>query len=238
MSIKRSFSIFFIFMTCIAMLVLPAAADEQLEQTKANLDQIKERLDQRGKDLAAEWEVLQQQKTELDGMASGATLQGSRANRYVRLNKEYKNRMMKYLEDKEKLRQDVETYNAAVQQMGTAAGERAKTESDTAPEPEAEVDAQESDSEEPPSAQNQQEIEETAARLNLKREELAAEYKALQQEKQQISVSTGGSAVVSKRTQEVNRKINEFAKKRQGFNKAVNDFNELTGQSVQTLPVP
>jgi len=236
MSIKRSFSIFFIFMACIAMLVLPAAADEQLEQTKANLDQIKERLDQRGKDLATEWEVLQQQKTELDGMASGATLQGSRANRYVRLNKEYKNRMMKYLEDKEKLRQDVETYNAAVQQMGTAAGERAKTESDTASEPEA--DAQESDSAEPPSAQNQQEIEETAARLNLKREELAAEYKALQQEKQQISVLTGGSAVVSKRTQEVNRKINEFAKKRQGFNKAVNDFNELTGQSVQTLPEP
>jgi hypothetical protein len=67
---------------------------------------------------------------------------------------------------------------------------------------------------------------------------MAAEYKALQQEKQQISVSTGGSAVVSKRTQEVNRKINEFAKKRQVFNKAVNDFNELTGQSVQTLPVP
>ena len=145
---------------------------------------------------------------------------------------------MKYLEDKEKLRQDVETYNAAVQQMETAAGERAKTESDTASEPEAEVDAQESDSAEPPSAQNQQEIEETAARLNLKREELAAEYNALQQEKQQISVSTGGSAVVSKRTQEVNRKINEFAKRRQVFNKAVNDFNELTGQSVQTLPVP
>ena len=221
MSIKRSFSIFFIFMMCIAMLVLPAAADEQLEQTKANLDQIKERLDQRGEDLASEWEVLQQQKTELDGMAGGATLEGSRANRYLRLNKEYKNRMMKYIEDKEKLRQDVETYNAAVQQMGTAAGERAKT-----------------NSAEPPSAQNQQEIEETAARLNLKREEMAAEYKALQQEKQQISVSTGGSAVVNERTQEVNRKINEFAKKRQAFNKAVNDFNELTGQSVQTLPVP
>jgi septal ring factor EnvC (AmiA/AmiB activator) len=216
MSIKRSFSIFFIFMTCIAMLVLPAAADEQLEQTKANLDQIKERLDQRADDLASEWEVIQQQKTELDGMAGGATLQGSRANRYSRLNKEYQNRMMKYTEDKEKLRQDVETYNAAVQQMGTAASPAA----------------------EPPSAQNQQEIEETAAQLNLKREELAAEYKALQQEKQQISVSTEGSAVVSKRTQEVNRKINEFAKKRQGFNKAVNDFNELTGQSVQTLPEP
>ncbi len=238
MSINRSFSIFVIIMTCIAMLVLPAAADEQLEQTKANLDQIKERLDQRGEDLASEWEVLQQQKTELDGMASGGTLRGSRKNRYLRLNKEYNTRMMKYVEDKNKLRQDVETYNAAVQQMGTAADERAKTESDTESEPEAEVDAQESDSEESPTAQNQQEIEETAAQLNLKREELAAEYKALQQEKQQISASKEGRAVVGERTQEVNRKINEFAKKRQGFNKAVNDFNELTGQSVQTLPVP
>lgn len=221
MSIKRSFSIFFIFMTCIAMLVLPAAANEQLEQTKANLDQIKERLDQRAEDLASEWEVLQQQKTELEGMASGGTLQGSRKNRYLRLNKEYNDRMMKYIEDKKKLRQDVETYNAAVQQMGTAAVERAKT-----------------DFAEPPSAQNQQEIEETAAQLNSKREEMAAEYKALQQEKQQISASTGGSAVINERTQEVNRKINEFAKRRQDFNKAVNDFNELTGQSVQTLPAP
>ncbi|MBW2192797.1 MAG: hypothetical protein JRF27_03310, partial [Deltaproteobacteria bacterium] len=142
----------------------------------------------------------------------------------------FNERMMKHAEEKEKLRQDVETYNAAVNQMEAAVDERAKA--DTKP------DAMEAGSPAPPSAQSQQETDDTAARLNRTREEMAAEYKALQEEKQQIASSSEGGAAISEQTQVVNKKINEFAKRRERFNKGITDFNELTGQNVQTLPQP
>ncbi|MFC1515986.1 hypothetical protein ACFL7E_04420 [Thermodesulfobacteriota bacterium] len=225
---KRSLFIIFIF---IAMLASPAAAGEQLEQTQANLEEIKNGLNQRQAALAEEWAALKTEKAELDRIASGGTLSGSKKNKYIQRTAAFNERMMKHAEEKEKLRQDIETYNAAVNQMAAAVDAREKSDTEPGPEPEADPPA-------PASAQSQQEIDDTAARLNRTREELAAEYKALQQEKQRIASSGEGGTVISEQTQEINKKINEFAKRRERFNKGVTDFNELTGQNVQILPAP
>ncbi|MFC1829316.1 hypothetical protein ACFL0O_06870 [Thermodesulfobacteriota bacterium] len=235
---KRILVVFFV---CIMMaVVLPAAATETAEQTEANLAQIKAGLDQRGKDLETEWAALGQEKAELDRIAAGGTLRGSKKNQYVQRNTQYNERMMRYQEAKEKLARDIETYNAAVSQMSAAANEGPIVGGDTgaAPETDVQPETQQARPEASASAMSSEEMEATVSRLNQTREEMAEEYKALQQEKQQISAAREGAQATGEQMNQLNQKIKEFAGRRQEFNRAVNDFNALTGQNVQTLPEP
>ena len=238
MLLKRSLMVLFVCMTMVA--VLPASAGDQIEQTEANLAQIKERLDQRGKDLETEWAALQQERSELDAIARGGTLQGSKKKRFDLRNAEFNDRLMKYQKDSKKLLEDIETYNGAVEQMGAAVNEGATTGADTgsAPETAGSPDTREAGSAQTSLGMSTEEMETTVARLNQTRKEMAEEYKALQQERQQIAAAAGGAQVANEQMNQLNQKLKDYGKRRQSFNQAVNDFNALTGQAVQTLPAP
>jgi len=227
-------------------LFLPAVVYAQ-QQHEENMAAIKSQLEKRSQALQADWEALQKEQAELARLSSGGTLRGSKKNKYVKMNAEYNARMMKYIEDKEKLRQDMEAYEAAVKEMGAAVRE--------APEPQAEMQSGEQATalegvlsnagiDASVSATNQAEIDKITDLLNTRRAELLEEYKALKAEQQRISVESRkrptkeNAPPVSEQVYEVNQKMKEFAKTRQRFNNAVNSFNELLGQNVQALPGP
>jgi len=245
----------------IILLLLPLAVyaqqytDQQLEQTKENMAAIKSQLDKRSLALQAEWEALKKEQAELARLSSGGTLRGSKKNKYVKMNAEYNARMMKYIEDKEKLRQDMEAYEAAVRNMKAAVREAPQPQSDSESESQTEMQSGEQAAalegvlsnagiDASVSATNQDEIDKITDLLNTRRAELLEEYKALKAEQQRISMHSrkapakDNAPSVSEQVYEVNQKMKEFAKTRKRFNDAVNSFNELLGQNVQALPGP
>jgi hypothetical protein len=193
--------------------------DEQIKQTRENMTGIKERLEARIQALEVEWAAIKKEEEEIARIGRGGTLRGSNTKKFMKRTDDFSQRVMKYNAEKEKLREDIEAYETVVKNASIAP-------LDTDSEDQAAKAAQ------------------TKAYLEKKREELAEEYRALKQEKQQIGqsaqtdVTTDNVPTVNQQASQWNEKMKEFAKKRKIFNEAVQAFNETTGQNVQLLPKP
>lgn len=193
--------------------------DQKTEPTRKVMDEIKERLEARIRALEAEWAALKEEEEEINRIGRGGTLRGSNTKKFMKRTEDFNQRVMKYNAEKKRLREDIEAYENAVKNasMGPI---------DAGPEDPAEKTAQ------------------TKAYLEKKREELAEEYRALKQEKQQIGgpaetgASTNNLPTVNQQISLWNEKMKEFAKKRKVFNESVRAFNEKTGENVQPLPEP
>lgn len=221
-------------------------SDEQMEQTRENLMAIKERLDQRSQALQEEWDELKKEEAELNKISQGRTLQGSRANRFSKRVNEFNQRMMQYNEKNEALRKDVEAYEMAVKNMQAAARDAAQHRYDEGAQREAlGAELGKIGLAAPSSLESREEIEEITALLEGKREELEAEYNALQAERQQVSAAMrqGGEygasvSSIQQQVYEINERTDELAKRRELFNNVVTSVNELLGQDIQPLPEP
>lgn len=215
--------------------------DEQLEQTRENLSEIKMQLDQRTQVLQAEWEALKKEEAELDRISRGGTLQGSKLNKYRKRQAEFNQRVMQYNEDSEQLRQDIEAYETAVKNMNAAQQEAMQGQQlDALAVALGKIDLP------PPSAlDNPEEIQNLADLLQQKRAELEAEYTALQEERQRIIDESreGGESgasveAIEQEVYQVDEKINALAKRRKLFNNAVRSVNAMLRQNIQLLPEP
>jgi hypothetical protein len=193
--------------------------DEQIKQTRENMTGIRERLEARIQALEAEWAAIKKEEEEIARIGRGGTLRGSNTKKFMKRTDDFSQRVMKYNAEKKKLREDIEAYETVVKNASIAP-------LDTDSEDQAAKAAQ------------------TKAYLEKKREELAEEYRALKQEKQQIGqpaqtdVTTDNVPTVNQQASQWNEKMKEFAKKRKIFNETVQAFNETTGQNVQLLPEP
>ena len=110
-------------------------ADEQIKQTQENMTGIRERLEARIQALEAEWAVIKKQEEEINRIARGGTLRGSKTKKFNKKTDDFNQRVMKYNAGKEKLRQDIEAYEAAVKAKETAVQEDAKESLQPQPEP-------------------------------------------------------------------------------------------------------
>ncbi|MBW2669147.1 MAG: hypothetical protein JRD87_04540 [Deltaproteobacteria bacterium] len=192
--------------------------DEQIKQTRENMAGIRERLEARIQALEVEWATIKKEEEEINRIGRGGTLRGSKTKKFMKRTDDFSQRVMKYNAEKEKLRKDIEAYETAVKN--------------------ASITPLDADSEDQAAK-----AAETKAYLEKKREELAEEYRALKQEKQQIGQpaqtdATGNVPTVNQQVSQWNEKMKEFAKKRKVFNETVQAFNETTGQNVQLLPEP
>ena len=193
--------------------------DEQIKQTRETMTGIRERLEARIQALEAEWAAIKKEEEEISRIGRGGTLRGSKIKKFMKRTDDFNQRVMKYNAEKEKLREDIEAYETVMKNASIAP-------LDTDSEDQAAKAVQ------------------TKTYLEKKREDLAEEYRALKQEKQQIGQSTQTDAAtdnvstVNQRASQWNEKMKEFAKKRKIFNEAVQAFNETTGQDVQLLPKP
>ena len=193
--------------------------DEQIKQTRENMAGIRERLEARIQALEAEWAAIKKEEEEIGRIGRGGTLRGSKTKKFMKRTDDFNQRVMKYNAEKKNLREDIEAYEAAVKNASIA--------------------PLDTDSEDQGAK-----IDQTKAYLEKKREELAGEYQALKQEKQQIGrpAQTAGATdnvpTVNQQISQWNEKMKEFAKKRKIFNETVQGFNETTGQDVQPLPEP
>jgi len=252
-----------IVLLCIIVLFLSATVcaqqqqytDRQLMQAQENMDEIKNKLENRIQALQAEWEAIKKEQEELARISRGGSLRGSKKNKYLKRNADFNARMMKYTEDKDKLRQDAEAYKAAIRNMEAAAQEM------TAPQTDKETETQTSRPPEeqateltdvlnnaginvPVSAVNQEEIDKITALLDRRRAELLEEYKVLKAEQQRIAMqgqkgqTKENAPSVSEQVYQINAKLKDFAKTRKRFNDAVHSVNEILGQNVQPLPGP
>ncbi len=193
--------------------------DEQIKQTRESMTGIRERLEARIQALEAEWAAIKKEEEEINRIGRGGTLRGSKTKKFVKRTDDFNRRVMTYNAEKKKLREDIEAYEAVMKNASIAPP-------DTDSEDQAAKAAQ------------------TKAYLEKKREELAEEYRALKQEKQQIGrpaqtdAGAGDVSTVNQQASQWNEKMKEFAKKRKIFNETVQAFNETTGQNVQLLPEP
>jgi len=69
--------------------------------------------------LEAEWAAIKKEEEEINRIGQGGTLRGSKAKKFMKRTDEFNQRVMKYNTAKEKLRQDIEAYEAAVKAKET-----------------------------------------------------------------------------------------------------------------------
>jgi len=96
-----------------------ASGDEQNKQTPPNMSGIRERLEAQIQALEAEWAAIKKEEEEINRIGGGGTLRGSKAKKFMKRTDEFNQRVMKYNTAKEKLRQDIEAYEAAVKAKET-----------------------------------------------------------------------------------------------------------------------
>jgi len=97
--------------------------DPQIQQTQENMPGIRERLEGRIQALEAEWAAIKKEEEEINRIGRGGTLRGSKAKKFMKRTDEFNQRVIKYNTEKEKLRQDIEAYEAAVKAKETAVQE-------------------------------------------------------------------------------------------------------------------
>ncbi len=95
----------------------------QIQQTQENMPGIRERLEGRIQALEAEWAAIKKEEEEINRIGRGGTLRGSKAKKFMKRTDEFNQRVIKYNTEKEKLRQDIEAYEAAVKAKETAVQE-------------------------------------------------------------------------------------------------------------------
>ena len=98
-------------------------ADPQIQQTQETMPGIRERLEARIQALEAEWAAIKKEEEEINRIGGGGTLRGSKAKKFMKRTDEFNQRVMKYNTEKEKLRQDIEDYEAIVKAKETAVQE-------------------------------------------------------------------------------------------------------------------
>lgn len=248
---------------CIIVLVLPVAAhtqqqqytDQQFDQTEERMSEIKSQLEKRSRALQVEWKALKKEQEELKKISRRGSLSGSKKNKYVKRNADLSIRKMKYIEDKEKLSQDINAYETAVKKMETDLLETPDAQPAAMKDSQAVMLSEEQISaledalnnagvDMPVSAGDPEEIDKIIELLGQRREELLEEYQTLQAEQQQIAMpGQNGRANESappdrEQVYELNEKLKEFAETKKRFNDAVTAVNEMLGQNVQTLPGP
>jgi len=97
--------------------------DPQIQQTQKNMPGVRERLEARIPALEAEWAAIKKEEEEINRIGGGGTLRGSKAKKFMKRTDEFNQRVIKYNTEKEKLRQDIEAYEAAVKAKETAVQE-------------------------------------------------------------------------------------------------------------------
>jgi len=198
-------------LTCLSILVPAGFAWAQQGQ-----EQIKQSLDQQAKSLEKEWEAIQAETEELNKIAKGPTLRGSRANEYKKRVSELEARKAKYMQDKQELEADYKLLEDAQKQMkqgSEAAGTAA-------------------------AANDPSEVQRLAAEFEQRRKALSDEYRSLQSERAKIGAqgkSKTGAPSVAEEMAEWKSRMDEHAKRRREFNDAVRSFNQSTGQNLKTL---
>jgi chromosome segregation ATPase len=211
----------------------PQPTTQEIEDAKKNLAVIKEQLAQRQQALMAEAEAIEAEEADIKKTFGAQTLQGSRAQNYKKRMTALDERRNKYIEDQQQLQYDIETYNAAVKDMTASVVEaEAEAEPETSPAEKAEREA-------------------TKQRIEQDRKALAAEWKALNEERQNIMAAqsqtpasgpafkrTGKKVPLEEQLTEWNAKRNDYAKRRDAFNNAVRSYNATTGENIKTIPKP
>lgn len=105
----------------LVLFLIPATVYAQQPQySQEKLAEMKQELDQREQALQKTWESLQKEHAELNRLASGGTLRGSRKNRFMRRQTAWNDGMMEYIQSRKKLHEDMEAYQSAVREVQSA----------------------------------------------------------------------------------------------------------------------